>query len=279
MQPDPSATLMQSRDSDALRACLRRLAERIKLPVLFGGLAADGEPVLTELIGTKTRALHGLIIRPSSGLGGRVLVERSPRAVKDYRTARSITHDYDQVVLGEGIGSLLSIPVVVFGKTRGLVYLGKRSPARLGERLIDAAVPEVALLETEIRVRDEVELRVASAESLLAMPDQRELVSLREMQAELRAIAAAADDPVIVSRLRAAGDRLLTAPPQMRVLASREVDVLSLVALGCTNIEISTRLCLGVETVRSYLRSAMRKLDTHTRLAAVTEARRRGELL
>ena len=63
------------------------------------------------------------------------------------------------------------------------------------------------------------------------------------------------------------------------MLASREVDVLSLVELGCTNREISTRLCLGVETVRSYLRSAMRKLDTHTRLAAVTEARRRGEVL
>lgn len=270
---------MQSRDSDALRACLRRLGERVTLPVLFGGMTVDDEPVITEMIGTRTRELHGLAIRPSSGLGGRVLVDRAPRAVKEYRTARSITHDYDQAVLGEGIGSLLSVPVVVSGKTRGLVYLGKRSAALLGERVIDETMPEVALLETEVRVRDEVDLRVATAESLLAAPDQRELVSLREVQAELRAIAAAADDPEIVSRLRAVGERMLATPPGKRVLASREVDVLSLVALGCTNGEISTRLCLGVETVRSYLRSAMRKLDTHTRLAAVTEARRRGELL
>lgn len=278
MQPEPPASLMQSRDSDALRACLRRLRDRISPPVLFGGMTIDGQPVITELIGARTSALRGIVIRPSSGLGGRVLVDRAPRSVKEYRTARSITHDYDQAVLGEGIGSLLSIPVIVFGMTRGLVYLGSRNDARVGERLIDDALHEVALLETELRVRDEVDRRVSLAESLLNAPDPRELVSLREVQAELRAIAAASDDPEIVSRLRAAGDRLLAAPPE-RVLASREVDVLSLVALGCTNSEISARLCLGVETVRSYLRSAMRKLGAHTRHAAVTEARRRGELL
>ncbi|MGZ5374217.1 MAG: hypothetical protein ACXWXC_09500, partial [Aeromicrobium sp.] len=43
-------------------------------PVLFGGVTVDDEPVLTEMIGTRTRALHGLTIRPSPGLGGRVLV-------------------------------------------------------------------------------------------------------------------------------------------------------------------------------------------------------------
>ncbi|GAA4290370.1 hypothetical protein GCM10023178_77480 [Actinomadura luteofluorescens] len=62
------------------------------------------------------------------------------------------------------------------------------------------------------------------------------------------------------------------------VLSPRELDVLSYVAIGCTNAEAAERLGLLPETVKSYLRSAMRKLDSHTRLEAVTAARRAGLL-
>jgi DNA-binding CsgD family transcriptional regulator len=61
-------------------------------------------------------------------------------------------------------------------------------------------------------------------------------------------------------------------------LTPREVDVLSYVAIGCTNAEAAGRLGLLPETVKSYLRSAMRKLDAHTRLEAVASARRAGLL-
>ncbi|WP_344272603.1 response regulator transcription factor, partial [Actinomadura napierensis] len=66
--------------------------------------------------------------------------------------------------------------------------------------------------------------------------------------------------------------------PPRPVLTPREVDVLSYVAIGCTNAEAAERLGLLPETVKSYLRSAMRKLDAHTRLEAVTSARRAGLL-
>ncbi|MFC6932444.1 response regulator transcription factor [Actinomadura yumaensis] len=48
--------------------------------------------------------------------------------------------------------------------------------------------------------------------------------------------------------------------------------------MGCTNAEAAQRLGLLPETVKSYLRSAMRKLDSHTRLEAVSTARRAGLL-
>ena len=61
-------------------------------------------------------------------------------------------------------------------------------------------------------------------------------------------------------------------------LTPREVDVLSQVALGCTNIEAGQRLSLRPETVKSYLRSAMGKLDASSRHEAVVTARRLGLL-
>ncbi|MEU8571317.1 helix-turn-helix transcriptional regulator, partial [Streptomyces pathocidini] len=59
-------------------------------------------------------------------------------------------------------------------------------------------------------------------------------------------------------------------------LAPRELDVLTCVALGATNAAAADRLGIRPETVKGYLRSAMRKLGAHTRLEAVVTARRAG---
>ncbi|NEB58243.1 helix-turn-helix transcriptional regulator, partial [Streptomyces diastaticus] len=61
-------------------------------------------------------------------------------------------------------------------------------------------------------------------------------------------------------------------------LAPREVDVLACVAAGATNGAVAERLGVGPETVKSYLRSAMRKLGARTRTEAVAVARRTGWL-
>ena len=61
-------------------------------------------------------------------------------------------------------------------------------------------------------------------------------------------------------------------------LSPREVDVLACVAAGATNSAAADRLGLRPETVKSYLRSCMRKLGARTRLHAVVEARRAGLL-
>jgi DNA-binding NarL/FixJ family response regulator len=63
-----------------------------------------------------------------------------------------------------------------------------------------------------------------------------------------------------------------------RTLTDRERQVLTHVAEGRSNEEIATELMLSVETVRTHVRNAMRKLDTHTRAHAVFEALRNEEI-
>jgi DNA-binding CsgD family transcriptional regulator len=50
------------------------------------------------------------------------------------------------------------------------------------------------------------------------------------------------------------------------------------VALGCGNAETAGRLGILPETVKSYLRNAMQKLNTHNRTETVVTARRLGYL-
>jgi LuxR family transcriptional regulator, regulator of acetate metabolism len=54
--------------------------------------------------------------------------------------------------------------------------------------------------------------------------------------------------------------------------------VLALVALDLTNDRIATSLGLSPLTVKSYLRSAVARLDAQTRYQAIIEARRLGIL-
>ncbi|MCP2340220.1 helix-turn-helix transcriptional regulator [Actinomadura rupiterrae] len=107
---------------------------------------------------------------------------------------------------------------------------------------------------------------------------------VRAVHAELLELAERVPDPELRERLRAASRRLAAAGtvPSRQAhrpsLSPRELDVLAQVALGCTNAEAAGRLGLLPETVKSYLRSAMRKLDSHTRTEAVATARRKGLL-
>ena len=109
---------------------------------------------------------------------------------------------------------------------------------------------------------------------------------MREAHAELRALAARIPDPHLRQELLAACARLATAgapgharpPGRSPALTPRELDVLCAIASGATNSAAATRLRLRPETVKSYLRSAMRKLGAHTRLEAVVAARRAGLL-
>ena len=59
-------------------------------------------------------------------------------------------------------------------------------------------------------------------------------------------------------------------------LSPREFDMLAQVALGKRNGQIAAQLALTEATVKSYLSTAMRKLNASTRYEAVIAARRAG---
>jgi DNA-binding NarL/FixJ family response regulator len=96
---------------------------------------------------------------------------------------------------------------------------------------------------------------------------------LSEVFARLRQVAARTTDPQTAQELRELLD-LEPAAGVDRRLTTRQVDVLALVALGLTNEGIAASLGLSSLTVKSYLRSAMARLDARTRYEVVVEARR-----
>lgn len=270
----PVSSLLRPRDADALRAELRTVAAATGLPVAFGGEVHDGTLLLSEFFGTRTAAMRGLAVRPSAGLGGASLVAHRPLSVADYRRAASITHDYDGPVLGEGIRAVLAVPVVVDGRARAVLYGAHRTAAPIGGRVAEAMVASARRLSTELRVRDEVDRRLRLRAAQLPGGGAAGVEQIREVHAELRLLAAQSSDG---DRLRGLADRLARAlsgdPPAGAALSPRELDVLTQVAMGCTNIEAAQRLSLKPETVKSYLRSAAAKLGTRTRHESVSKAR------
>jgi DNA-binding CsgD family transcriptional regulator len=283
---NPRKDSVDEEDRLLLARAVSDLADATRFPVAFGGLETGGGVTVTSVIGGQTRSLHGLRILPQRGLGGRAMVEARPRLTADYGSSTQITHDYDEAILGEGIATLLAVPVVVGGRTRAVLYGGSRRPGPGGDVFAKPAVEIADELGRELRVRDEVRRRVAriTAEAPAAGlgPAQRE--ELRESYAELRSIAAAVADPGLRSRLEALEDRLaglsgeaIARLPDVR-LSPRETDVLACAALGYTNAQVAGALGLKEGTVKAYLASAMSKLDASTRHAAVTKARRAGIL-
>lgn len=274
----PSASpLLRPRDADALRAELRQIASRTGLPVTFGGEVFDRTLLLSEFVGARTAGLRGLAVRPNSGLGGVTVVAARPMAVSDYRRDLTITHDYDGPVLGEGILSVLAVPVVVDGTTRAVLYGAQRAAAPIADQTADFIVGSARRLATELRIRDEVDrrLRLREAAQAASAAGIAGTEQIREVHADLRRLAAESADG---APLRELADRLAQAlgaevPAPDAALTTRELDVLAQVALGCSNAEAAQRLSLKPETVKSYLRSAAAKLGTRTRHESVSRAR------
>ncbi|MGX1510348.1 helix-turn-helix transcriptional regulator [Streptomyces collinus] len=269
-------------DAAQIRSALVRLRRTTGLPVAFGGLVESGrrQVRISELSGTATTALSALAVTAGNGLGGRAVALSRPCAVTDYTVSRQISHEYDLPVAAEGLRSVLAVPVVVRRRVRGVLYGALRSAQPLGDRTLSAAVAAARDAEQALVLRDEADELLTAAAPTPGPADGTAWEQVREAHAALRALAPRITDPALRDELlRACG--LLVAgggPVPGPRLAPREVDVLACVAGGATNGEAAERLGVGPETVKSYLRSAMRKLGARTRTEAVASARRTGWL-
>lgn len=275
-------------DAELLARAVTELSSRTGLPIAFGGFARSDALEITSIVGARTPNLNGLVVQATRGLGGMALVEKRPRLAIDYKSSRAITHDYDRAVLGEGISTLFAVPIVVAGRSRGVLYGGSWSQTPVNEQIARSAFDVASELAVEMRVRDEVERRLSLTPppSDVASLGSAAREEVREAYAELRSIAAAVDDAELRQRLAALERRLAAlshdgsaaADPFDAHLTPRETDVLACAALGATNAEIAATLSLKEVTVKSYLQAAMAKLDASTRHAAVAKARRAGIL-
>ncbi|MBK3542407.1 response regulator transcription factor [Streptomyces sp. MBT60] len=274
-------------DAVEMQAALLRLRRTSGLPVVFGGLLSDARHArIAELNGAQTSALRGLVISAGSGLGGKAIALSRPCAVTDYATSRHISHEYDAAVAAEGLRSVVAVPVVVRRAVRGVLYGALRTPVTLGDRTFDAVVAAARDVEQSLAVRDSARQLLAAGRERVSDPDAvpGAWEDVREAHRDLRALVPKVVDPALRDELLEVCGRLASAsgakpsPAREVRLAPREVDVVACVAAGATNAAAAERLGLRPETVKGYLRSAMRKLGAHTRLEAVVAARRAGLL-
>ncbi|MEU9353204.1 helix-turn-helix transcriptional regulator [Streptomyces griseoloalbus] len=279
---------MRAADAVEIRGALARLRRSTGLPVAFGGLVEPGrrQVRISELSGTATPALSALAVTSGNGLGGRAVALARPCAVTDYSVSRQISHEYDVPVAAEGLRAVVAVPVVVRRRVRAVLYGALRAAQPLGDRTLGEAVQAARDVEQALVVREEAAELLAAARPRPERSDPASGASgaaweqVREAHAALRALAPRIADPTLRAELLDACALLTadTAPPSAVRLAPREVDVLACVAAGATNGVAAERLGVTAETVKAYLRSAMRKLGVRTRGQAVVAARRAGWL-
>ncbi|SES09809.1 GAF modulated transcriptional regulator, LuxR family [Streptomyces sp. yr375] len=275
-----------SAEAMEMRGALARLRRATGLPVAFGGLVEPGRQRMriSEFSGGTGLALRRLAVPPGNGLGGKAVALARPCAVVDYSLSRQISHEYDAAVAEEGLRSVVAIPVVVRRRVRGVLYGALRTAQPLGDRTLTAAVQVARDMEQALVVGDEVgDLLLAAAARPGAASGGAGTAAhweqVREAHTALRALAPRITDPALRAELLDACGLLTSDTGDQRVtLAARELDVLACVAAGATNAAAAERLGLRPETVKGYLRSAMRRLGAHTRGEAVAAARRAGLL-
>jgi DNA-binding CsgD family transcriptional regulator len=293
---------VRSAISGLLPERLWRLQRVTGVPVTFGGAtrpSADGRQiVLTRLSGTLGDSLRGLTVDTGRGLGGVVLRDKAPYRVQDYASTSTITHEFDEIVVdSERLTSVLAVPVIIDAAVRAVLYGAVRGPSPIGDRGVRAArvvadqmaqdvARHLAAGEAGGGASEPTALPVSpdAGRSGKALPDtalsdsalsDTALLNARATLAELAVLIRDVPDPDLRTRMARlcqalGGGCQGGATP---VLAPRERDVLRIAAVGATNVEIAAQHGLSPQTVKAYMRAAMRKLGVHNRTAALHAAR------
>lgn len=252
------------------------------LDTTFGGEVNGDGFVIDCVAGDRLQSLLNLTIETGAGLGGKALMLARPVSVADYPYAGGITHHYDRPVAAAGLRSVFAVPVRPSGAPRAILYGALRSPVPISDMRLSILHRAVRQFEFDLRVQEQVERSLAELDAEASMARMRE--ELRDIYAETKAIADKVTDPLLKSRLESLCERArrhavtgrpVLEPPRSP-LTKRELDVAVQVSAGHTNAEIAERLGLVASTVKSYLKSAMRKLGARNRMEFVTECRRTG---
>lgn len=262
-------------------AVLATLKSQSHMDMAFGGRVdpTGSSYTITGLCGARTASLENFVVRSREGLGGKALALGKPVSVVNYHSAQGITHVYDRAVRPECLETVVAFPVFLNGVPRLVINLASRSQLALGDRWFDAVAPRIRKLEHEMAVDDGVRRRI-SALNARSKPGISQ-ADLRDIAAELTEIADAVQDKALQARLERVRARLCRGPLVLAAgmaasLTPREIDVLVQVARGHSNQDAADSLGILPSTVKSYLKTAMSKLNAKNRVQAIIAARECG---
>lgn len=250
---------------------LTRLRVGSGVSLAFLGVVEGRERVrLRHFAGSTIGALRDVPVAIGHGLGGKVVSLNRPLVVDDYLRTPRITHRYDRVIAAEGLRAMAAAPVIIDRSPVAVLYAALHSDDAIGGRTLDSLAAEARSIE-QLLVR---RTSMAAAASGTELQDR-----VARAFASVRALAGRVEDRELAAELTAVGELLAGPALDVRtVLTPREVDVVSLAALGYSNARIATELDLTLYTVKSYMRDALRKLGAGNRREAVLLARRAGLL-
>jgi DNA-binding NarL/FixJ family response regulator len=184
----------------------------------------------------------------------------------------------DHAVLRAGLANLLALE-------RDLVVVGEADNGEAGVKLLQRCQPHVAIIDVSMTGMDGVE---TSKKIRRLAPDVRimMLTSSESAADAARSIDAGAsayltkrvahDEIVSVIRRVHAGQKSIqigvrpaASRPQPGLLSLRELEVLRLMRLGTTNVEIGRKLGIAERTVKSHVTAILTKLHASDRAGAV----------
>jgi sugar diacid utilization regulator len=116
---------------EVLQLIVDRARELMGTDVAWMGLVDEGSRTLEMAVasGAHTRPFMRMRLRLGDGVGGVVVSTRRPVVLPDYRRESLPTPpEVREAVLGEGIGSMLSTPMLRGKRVIGVLYVGSRHP-------------------------------------------------------------------------------------------------------------------------------------------------------
>jgi DNA-binding NarL/FixJ family response regulator len=202
-----------------------------------------------------------------------------------------------------GVALIDAVPLVREGlsayvhRTPGLRWVGAAEHPSVGLRLCERLRPDVVVVDAALDPHGQLTQILAGHHGVVVMVDEAHLNTTYVTKAITRGVRGiirrSAQPPQLLEAIQAVHahgryiDPASTATPAhqsrrhsglRQPLSHRELEVLRLVADGLENQAIADVLFVSVETIRTHVKSILRKLSSRDRTHAVARAFRSGVL-